>query len=509
MSPLGSRPTPVQMFSILAARSSNRDQQWQSSPNPRTLPKRAAIQFGTPEKVGSHGMKRNTSSMAEALGSCGCSPMAKMQKSASLRVGSSPTAIGTTQRPKQCSKPVAPKAPGPCKRPYSATRDHSDTGSALEADFVHCKRHKAEGKAEGCLRCRYVSNPKALEQHARLPSPIGRISTSSWLEPSAGYMRGSWALGCRICAWYYQSSLQGGTCKDAGINRKHKRKLVKDLALLNKHKTQARFSKFASFTFRQSGATWRAVKALEQHGHSQGHELAVKAMLQKEAAPQTNSKTSGAMPTIAIDHVAQQTFKGRVPKPLDWLDCFVESSNHISWRKQATLILGRSGKMPKPSQPEPCQPLVAPEESSETHECLRKRRRKQTQIMAECVRNRHRKVLRNAQFCSLALDEAQGRKLLHFRCDYHEPPWYYQGTLGVYTAGPQTLEEGVEDHAVKSLKRLDEFFTKFCTPLRNSTLGTECDQGLKDHLLKIVVTISADGGPSERRALFLACGPGL
>ena len=57
--------------------------------------------------------------------------------------------------------------------------------------------------------------------------------------------------------------------------------------------------------------------------------------------------------------------------------------------------------------------------------------------------------------------------------------------------------------------RLDEFFTKFCTPLRKSTLGTECDQGLKDHLLKIVVTISADGGPSERRALFLACGPGL
>ena len=80
MSPLGSRPTPVQMFTILAARSSNRDQQWQSSPNPRTLPERAANQFGTPEKVGSHGMKHNASSMAEALGSRGCSPIANAKK---------------------------------------------------------------------------------------------------------------------------------------------------------------------------------------------------------------------------------------------------------------------------------------------------------------------------------------------------------------------------------------------------------------------------------------------
>ena len=117
-------------------------------------------------------------------------------------------------------------------------------------------------------------------------------------------------------------------------------------------------------------------------------------------------------------------------------------------------------------------------------------------------------MLRRARFCSLSLDEAQGRKRIHFRCDYDKPPWYYQGTLGVFQVGAKTMEEGEEDHALKAMTRLDEFISKFCTPLRKRELGTICDQDLKDHLMKIVVTISADGGPSERRAILLACQPG-
>ena len=152
------------------------------------------------------------------------------------------------------------------------------------------------------------------------------------------------------------------------------------------------------------------------------------------------------------------------------------------------------------------QPLAAPRETVDN---LRKRRRKQTRIMAECVRAKHRKVLRKARFCSLALDEAQGRKLVHFSCENHKPPWYYQGTLGIFKVGAKTMEEGEQDHALKAMTRLDEFITKFCTPLRKTSLGTECNQELKDHLLKIVATVSADGGPAERRAVFLACQPGL
>ena len=80
--------------------------------------------------------------------------------------------------------------------------------------------------------------------------------------------------------------------------------------------------------------------------------------------------------------------------------------------------------------------------------------------MAACVRNRHKKVLRKARFCSLALDEAKGRKLVHFRCDFGKPPWYYEGTLGVFKVGPKTMEEGMQDHAEKTVARLDEFLSR-------------------------------------------------
>jgi len=308
------------------------------------------------------------------------------------------------------------------------------------------------------------------------------------------------------------------------LRRKHRKTISKDPEMLRRG--QARFSKFAHFAWRQTSPA-NIFATLEQHGTSQAHEVAYKAMLQMQDALQMRPQDACVTTAQAsIDSVAKQTFKGRVPKPQDWLECFVDSSNLVSWRKQAKLRIGKSGQTAQLDSDEPLappeasqlhspiaaicpsehrQPLAAPRE---TPDSLRKRHRKQVRIIAECVRRRHREVLRRARFCSLSLDEAQGRKRIHFRCDYDKPPWYYQGTLGVFKVGAKTMEEGEEDHAVKAMTRLDEFITKFCTPLRKSSLGTECDQDLKDHLMKIVVTISADGGPSERRAILLACQPG-
>jgi hypothetical protein len=68
------------------------------------------------------------------------------------------------------------------------------------------------------------------------------------------------------------------------------------------------------------------------------------------------------------------------------------------------------------------------------------------------------------------------------------------------------MEEGEDDHAYRSMSRLDEFITRFCTPLQKAAnVAPDCDQRLKDHICKIVSTLSADGGAAERRALFLAC----
>jgi hypothetical protein len=435
------------------------------------------------------------------------------------------------------SQPPAKKARDMPKAAIGATKlccDHVDNGSVFESDLEHSRRHKAEGRAGGCLRCIFLSNPGELERAAQLPRKGGGCAT--WLEPRPCHKGGSWALGCRICAWHVAEQRAKGQPLAASIGgpkRKHKKKLSKDPAM--RRRSQARFSKFASFTFRQHG---QLKKTIEQHGNSQAHELAYRAMLRKELACEIRP-----LPEAAPNPVAQQAFKGRVPKPQDWLDSFVETANFVSWRKQAKLRMQKSGqacgeplaptpegseskasggsKSSTPAQPvegqplegQPLaalpggsQPLAAPRETLEN---LRKRRRKQTLIMAEVVRRKHRKILRMAKFCTLALDEAQGRKLVHFRCDYHKAPWYHQGTLGVFKVGPKTPEEGAEDHAQRALRRLDEFLSKFCTPLRKASLGTECDNELKGHLFKIVVTISADGGFAERRAIILACAQGF
>ena len=518
------------MYIALAARNNGAAQH----KIPQPLARRTAIvgsAKGQPRltnlRVVGHSQKRASSSLAMALG-----PGPPVKKCRIVEKFASSCAV--SRMPAPLPQPLEPspaiggrrksaKPPAPRKDTKSGgSGSYCEPGSVFEGDLEHVQRHRAEGRDRNCLRCIYLSDPRKLEQCAGLPLPSG--GSRIWLEPAPSHKGGSWGLGCRICAWH--QSRRCGEAKappavGAKLARKRRKKMGKDPEMLRR--PQARFSKFANFAWRQPS---QMAKTLEQHGNSQAHEVAYKAMLQMQDALEMRPQACVTTARAIIDSAAKQIFKGRVPKPQDWLDCFVESSNLVSWRKQAKLRIGKSGQTAQLDSGEPLAPLEASQSHSpmaaicpsenrqplaaprETPDSLRKRRRKQVKIIAECVRRRHRDVLRRARFCSLSLDEAQGRKRIHFRCDYDEPPWYYQGTLGVFQVGAKTMEEGEEDHALKAMTRLDEFISKFCTPLRKSSLGTECDQDLKDHLMKIVVTISADGGPSERRAILLACQPG-
>lgn len=467
----------------------------------KNLPRRAFAKSGAKRQPADKLKADSSASLAEALAS---EPLAKK-----IKLGAK-AAIGANLK-------AAIGAKGFCKPLL--------TGSVFEGDWEHLKRHKAEGQAGKCLRCIYLSNPGNLAHIAKLPRAAGGFAT--WLEPRPCHMGGSWALGCRVCAWYnitQAANRQPLAASPSVPRRKHKKKDIKNVA--DRARAQVRFSTFANFSF--SRVQLKDIKkGIEQHNNSQAHEVACKAFAHKESAncelrvlPEAGRQLAGK---------AQEVFKGRVPKPKDWLDSFVETTSNISWRKQGKLKVQKSGRpsgeplAPKPhvaqapgaspgppAQRESGQPLAASQAAPrETMENLRKRRRKQTKIMAELVRRKHCRILRKAKFCTLALDEAQSRKLIHFRCDYHEAPWFYQGTMGIFKSTPKTSEEGAGDHAQRVLMRLDEFLTKFCTPLRKKSLGAQCDNELKEHILKIVTTLSADGGSAERRALFLACEMGF
>jgi len=407
----------------------------------------------------------------------------------------------------------APTSPCPtmAKPPKQGQKSKVGPGSVFEASEAHKKRHQGAGCATVCLRCNYEANRGVFCQHAmKMPTTPGKAET--WLEPRPEYKGGVWGLGCRICAWYYG---QMPLMKKAMLKRRRHRKSATAGSQKAKERKGGRFSKFARFELRFMQKPKDIAEKLSRHGLSKAHEVACAAMLRKESQLETGGPNSSGWvlpPAPPVNPVAEKTFKGRVPKPKDWLDAFVETSNNVSFAKQARLAIGKSeipsdlqGRpLAAPSDPQG-QPEVAagPVARSSLHN-LRKRRRKQAKIMAECIRVRHRKRLREACFCTLALDEAQGRKLVRYCCDLKEPPWSCRGILGVFEVGPKTMGEAEEDHAVRAMTRLDEFITRFCTPLRKASLGPACDEELKDHLLKIVTCLSADGGPAERRALYLA-----
>lgn len=183
-------------------------------------------------------------------------------------------------------------------------------------------------------------------------------------------------------------------------------------------------------------------------------------------------------------------------------------------------------------------------------------------IMAEETRVNVRKRLRESTAISVAWDVSDGRKIIRARCDTPHPPYRFDCVLGVMTASIGSFQgvtnEVGEDHAKLTHQYLEKFHQRFFTadsgvlhhitqkrrqqadasgtarpqgsagqPVVNSsarrTQGVEIakpgraqkrqreatldEDDLKEYRRKVRV-LASDGGPSERRALFLGvtCG---
>ena len=200
--------------------------------------------------------------------------------------------------------------------------------------------------------------------------------------------------------------------------------------------------------------------------------------------------------------------KGNVPFPEEWRNAWSVLSETVSLRKGARMFeKQKKGKV--------ISPLMNKK---------RKRYRKQLCVVAEVLRNRIRKVLREATSISLALDESKYRKVLRYRADLPSRKksgpgslwrhvgaggFSHSGVLGIINCKKEKASDFEEDHALIAVRQLDKFLTKCCTPLgrirgRRGVQPLACDSELKAHVMKTVLCVSADGGSKERRAVFLA-----
>ena len=145
------------------------------------------------------------------------------------------------------------------------------------------------------------------------------------------------------------------------------------------------------------------------------------------------SVADGAVAELADD---KSLLKGKVPQVDDWVDAWAESTEQVSFRKQAR-IWSKKG-------------------------CARARnvrqiRRKQLKIIAEVRRQDIREQLRRATHIGLSMDERRYLKIVRFRCDAPSRPFVHKGVLGVLTLEKSALGDFEEDHALMAVRKMDAF----------------------------------------------------
>ena len=408
-----------------------------------------------------------------------------------------------------------------------------------------------------CTRCLFSANQKRVCQAANIPGQPG----ATWAEERPKYMGGMWGLGCRLCAWHLASKSmitsseplkgsQGAPSKDKqktaqtqekrtntaqsarnickrvqfSFSKKEsgaKRLLFqpkfqpglrfgdpcqKKFAWQRENGRHPRFNKFARFAFQGPVSNTRILlQRIRAHNTWAGHKEAQRAFFrhQQQTGPPLAVPLGGpAGPAQGLSQgcalgnpkhdLAKRLLAGRVPTGQDWRDALIDCEEGVALRRAARMACKRKADHISDS--------ALRDHFDKTTGNLRKMRRKQYRVMSEVVRSDARGALRKATSCTMSLDGSAGRKLVIFRCDLPQPPWYQDGVIGLLDENAfKNLAEFTTDHADRAALKFDELLARFCTPL-----AAELDQDLKDHILKIVLVISADGCAAERRAMFLA-----
>ena len=123
---------------------------------------------------------------------------------------------------------------------------------------------------------------------------------------------------------------------------------------------------------------------------------------------------------------------------------------------------------------------------------------------------RKSEILREAASITLALDKGKYKRVVRFRCDTPMPvvdgePAVAKGVLGIVDCSHASAADFEEDHAIKAMRKVDGLITTFFAHLwARGGQPLAPDLCLKEHILKNVRALAADGASEERRALARA-----
>ena len=216
-------------------------------------------------------------------------------------------------------------------RPQARLSAREVLGSAFESDSAHIARHGGRGQyPKNCIRCICIHEPVAVQKAGAIPGEV----CQTWVEPRPAYKGGTWAVGCRVCAWH-----QG----QIAASRQPKQARTQSAGGKKYSSTDPRSSKWANFNVAPVKICRpQFLQNVESHARQESHRRSVVAMgLQ---ATQMGNEVVCHLPAAGGqgEVVDKQVLRGRVPQAKDWRDALVDASENLSWRVQERLEMKKS-----------------------------------------------------------------------------------------------------------------------------------------------------------------------
>ena len=237
--------------------------------------------------------------------------------------------------------------------------------------------------------------------------------------------------------------------------------------------------------FARVESTFLSASALQHHEKSQEHQAAVKTFHETVASDEV-PKTSLEGLAMTGGHVEG------VPRLDRWLHAASLIERYDSFEDlQRSVATAAVGSML--------------EQGGAVGDTSRKVATQLVTCLAEPLRWRDFEILANSTCSSIGLDECDSVLLLYARCYVRRTQEIYDCMLGL-VRGHGTLPEHCKSGIVEVMR-------KACTVRQWKQVGSQaledhmkCAEGVYERFRKSVITVVADGGVTEQRALF-ECSP--
>ena len=308
-------------------------------------------------------------------------------------------------------------------------------GFASETREQHLRRHG--GGLRSCARCNYyLQGPAWIATYGSCAAPSGPRRREVWLAERPAQLGGTWALGCKFCAAFEYKQWAGESDRDPSTRRRR--------------------GPWGAFEVRHRSLQASHIRA---HECAWGHKIAESSFFRPDAPARI------MLQATADD---DRLLSGSVPQPQDWLRAWRMSRDPRSWQAAEHDDITSNFICKIRSMP-----------------VQRKGWKKLCVTMAEVLRDRKRKALKEATTISIAFDDKNSRKLLMFKCDTPgtpsrscldaDPTLLPYGArlamIGCMAPDLPGMSEYDDDYARRTAGQVVKLFAKLCCPGRGPLDG--------------------------------------